>query len=344
MWPNFHQGRRFWKVSPGLVRGSVKKLHVVIGSLGIAVGAVLVAGWLWWQSQVSPVSPGNTQTTPVIIPKEATAGQAIDKLQDNGLIKSTLAAKLYVKLTGLDKKIQNGTFDLSPGQDLVTMVHALTVPAKDVWVTIPEGFRMEQIALRLDSTLTGPEKAFDLVEFVQLAESVEGQLFPDTYLIPRYATAEQIIGLMQSTFVQRVGEVSRSDLILASLVEREGKTDTDRPIIAGIMHNRLQASWPLQIDATVQYGRDSVICGSNLEQCDWWAPLMDTKFVSSYNTYLQPGLPPGPIANPGMAAIQAAINPTQTPYWYYIHAPDGTAYYAVTLADHSANIDKYLEP
>ena len=132
-------------------------------------------------------------------------------------------------------------------------------------------------------------------------------------------------------------------LNLASLVEREAKTDPDRAIIAGILWKRLRAGWPLQIDATVQFASANKNCPGN-PNCDWWVPPYDTKLPSVYNTYIRAGLPPGPICSPGLAAITAAKNPQTSSYWYYITGSDGITYYARDLREHQSNIDKHLKP
>jgi UPF0755 protein len=129
-------------------------------------------------------------------------------------------------------------------------------------------------------------------------------------------------------------------ITLASIIEREGQTNEDRPVIAGILMNRLEAGWPLQADATLQYA-----LGYQSKDKTWWKKTLydeDKKINSPYNTYANPGLPPGPISNPGLASIQAAIYPKKTDYWYYLHDPAGGVHYAITLEEHNANIAKFL--
>jgi UPF0755 protein len=130
-------------------------------------------------------------------------------------------------------------------------------------------------------------------------------------------------------------------ITLASLVEREGRTDADRPMIAGILLNRLHQKMPLQVDATLQYA-----LGYQPFEKSWWKKELtddDKKINSAYNTYANPGLPPGPIANPGLASIKAAIYPTATDYLYYLHDSTGAIHYAKTVEEHNANVRKYLQ-
>lgn len=321
----------------------VKLLVIGIICLLALVGG---GGFVWWQTQLAAVNPTNTQEVAFVVPRAQAAAITLQQLEAQGLIRSSLAARIYLKVTNSGQSLQNGTFLVSPSQDLQTVIAVLSQGPKDIWVTFPEGWRREQIAARLASQLVGPEATFDTAEFMQATQALEGQLFPDTYLIPRTASAADVVRLMTATFASKTSldpVADQDTLILASIIEREGKTTTDRPIIAGVLQNRLDADWPLQVDAAVQYGRDTTQCRGNLD-CDWWSPLYDSKIPSLYNTYLHAGLPPGPISNPGLVSINAALNPADTPYWYYIHAPDGTAYYATTLAEHNANIDKYLKP
>jgi UPF0755 protein len=331
---NIHQGNRNGKVSPGAVRRSVKTKLIVLGLLlGVIVICLGVAGW-WWQDQLKPVDSGNSDAISFVIPKDQSAITTINNLSERQLIKSVPAARIYLMLTGIDQKIQNGTFILKRSQTLPELLTALTQGPKDIWVTIPEGWRREQIADRLSANL----EEFDKIEFLRTTQKLEGQLFPDTYLLPRSSTPSEVVKIMTENFTKRTSlELPRQydDLILASLIEREGKTDTDRPVIAAILKKRLQAGWPLQVDATVQYAKDT-------EQSGWWKPISDTKFPSVYNTYLNPGLPPTPICNPGLSSIQAVATAGTTPYWYYLHAPDGQVYYGATLEEHNRNIDKYL--
>lgn len=139
---------------------------------------------------------------------------------------------------------------------------------------------------------------------------------------------------------------SEEVLILASIVEREVKFNNDRPIVAGILLKRLEKNWPLQADATVQYAIASAKCKGKSAKCgNWWPKNLtreDLKIKSPYNTYLYPGLPPGPICNPGLAAIEAVLNPVGSEYWFYLSDEEGKMHYAKTAEEHEENISKYL--
>ncbi len=240
-------------------------------------------------------------------------------LHEAGLVRSPLYFRYIVRRQKL--VIQAGIYQISPSLTpkilAKTLTKGLTVDKK---ITIPEGYRLEQIA-----ELTG----LDLV-------SPEGRLFPDTYFVKEDITAQELVDLMQSNFAKKVGDIDQKTLILASLVERETKGAEEKPIVAGILLKRLAAGWPLELDATVQYflGKSG----------NWWptTTLLDRKLPSPYNTYLHSGLPPSPIGNPGLDSIRVATNPADSPYWFYLHDKTGTIHYAKTLAEHNANIAKYI--
>lgn len=306
-----------------------------------------LGGFWWWSQQILPVDAASQAKLAFVVSRDQTASQIIQSLSGAGLIRSPLVARIYLKISGQERKLQAGSFVLSPDMTLAQVYQVLTGPPADVWVTIPEGWRREQIAARLQATFGQTNQDFVATDFLKATATLEGQLFPDTYLIPISATAERVIQIMTANFAAKAKLSLPADsqtLIVASLVEREALSDTDRPVIAGILWKRLQAGWPLQVDAAVQYGRDSAICKAALLDCDYWKPLTDTKFASPFNTYLHSGLPPAPIANPGLSAISAAASPQTSPYWFYIHTPEGAVYYGRTVEEHNANIDKYLLP
>lgn len=296
----------------------------------------LLAGYLWLTIQFQAVSPNSAPITFVIVPGQP-ASTTIFNLKAAHLIKSIFATKIYLHWTGMDQQLRPGSYVLSQSLDLKSLLAALKRGPVDVWVTLPEGWRREQIAARIDSVLTDPTKVFSPAEFITATAGLEGQLFPDSYLLPKDVSTSDVIGILTRNFAQKSGlslPRDRDTLILASLLEREARSDSDRAIIAGIIVKRLAAGWPLQIDAAIQYAQN--------QAPNWWAPVTNTKLPSTYNTYLHAGLPPAPISNPGLAAITAVLRPKPSAYWYYLHDAKGEAHYSVTLLQHQANIDKYL--
>lgn len=291
---------------------------------------VLVAvGGFWFYQNAKPVAKEKNFKDFLIV-KGLGANQVGNKLQKEGLIRSSLAFKIYVQAGGAAAKIQAGEYRLSPDMSLFEIVERLLQGPQEIWVTIPEGLRKEEVAERFAKAL-GKDKAF-ILDF--LANADEGYLFPDTYLFSKTASASAIIGKLRATFAARTSGLglSHDQVILASLIEREARADEDRPIIAGILLNRLRVGMALQVDATLQYIKGN------------WLPVSpaDKSLDSPYNTYKFRGLPPGPIANPGLSSLKAAKEPAVTDYFYYLHDPQGKVYYARTLAEHNENIRRYL--
>jgi len=160
---------------------------------------------------------------------------------------------------------------------------------------------------------------------------MEGYLFPDTYLFLPFAETEQIIGTMTDNFKKKAGDVGKDIVIMASLIEKEVPDIGDRKIVSGILWKRLKLGMALQVDAVFPY-----ITGKQKVLSD------DLKIDSPYNTYLHKGLPPGPISNPGLDAVEAAKNPQETSYLYYLSGKDGKTHFAKTFAEHLKNKEKYL--
>jgi UPF0755 protein len=184
---------------------------------------------------------------------------------------------------------------------------------------------------------------YDFLKDLPAGTSLEGFLFPDTYLIPRTGTARQLITLQLDSFKQqwndtRKGQAAQRHLTpqqvvtIASMIEREARFDEDRPLVASVIYNRLQAGWPLQIDATVLYAKGV-----------WQSTVSidDRKINSPYNTYLHTGLPPGPIANPGIKAIDATLQPAQTGYFFYLSDKQGHNHYARTNDEFNQLLKQY---
>lgn len=262
------------------------------------------------------------------VTKGQTAGQIAIDLKEAKLIRSPQMFRLVVKIEGLAGKLQAGMYQLSPSLSTREVVRALTRRTdKQQKLTIPEGYRSEQIA-----EVAGlPSK-----EFLTAASGLEGQLFPDTYFVAEGSTPGELVEILHGNFVRKVGQIDQETLILASLVERETKGEEEKSVVAGILKKRLAAGWALELDATVQYflGKPG----------NWWpnTTLLDRKLASPYNTYLHPGLPPAPIGNPGLASIRAVQNPRESLYWFYLHDKTGIIHYAETLAQHNQNIAAYI--
>jgi UPF0755 protein len=289
---------------------------------------------------------------------EITEGESVEQilqsLLDNNLIsqKNYYYAKFYLKRHNLGTNLQAGVYDLPKNLTVVELIDTLQFGRKEeVWVTIPEGLRKDEIAQRIEKELNGngslefsKEEFLSLTtdqEFINTLElnvdisDLEGFLFPDKYSFPKTITTQEVIIKMVENFKQRVEEeYTYEDIILASIVEREGYNSNDRPIIAGIILKRFEEGWLLQTDATLLYPIK-----------DWEHTItpQDKEDDNPYNTYKNIGLPPTPICNPGLQSIEAVWNPEETDYYFYIHDKDGNAHYAETLEQHNENVNEYLK-
>lgn len=313
--------------------------------LFIVVVVIAWGAWLWWGNSVQAVN--SHDATPVIF--TVANGDGVKAIASNlasqNLIRSPTGFYLLIKLLGIERQIQAGEFRLNRSMDAKDIATELTHGMLDQWVTLLEGWRDEEIASTFAKDMDIPEE-----EFLKTAK--EGYMFPDTYLIPRAATASAITDILMANFNKKITAKMREDakksgltldqvMILASIVEREGRSSQDRPVIAGILLKRLKADWPLEVDATLQYALGYQAAGKT-----WWKTTLtdeDKKINSPFNTYTNTGLPPTPICNPGMESINAVIYPTTSDYWYYLHDPTGAVHYAKTEGEHEANIAKYLQ-
>lgn len=297
-------------VGPSLMR---YKIAVLLA------GALLALGVLWWKVSLSPVDSGRKDNRPFVVTSGESVRSVARRLKDQNLIRDQIAFFLLIRL-GLEKTPQAGSFNLNPAMTAREVAAVLTHGTEDFRVTVPEGWRSEQIL-----ELLGQQGDW---------HADEGKYFPETYLVPKNMALEDFRQLMLKTFTEKTpANLTQDQLIVASMVEREAKVATDRPLIASVIYNRLEAGMALDIDATVQYA------------LGFWKKdltLEDLKTKSPYNTYLSPGLPPGPISNPGLAAIQAAMNPAKTDYLFYLTGQDGVTRFAKTLQEHNANVAKYL--
>lgn len=300
---------------------------------------------LWYKEATSAVNLKDETSQIFTIAKGENIRQVANRLENEGLIRDSLAFFILVKLERVEKNIQAGDFRISPSMNSQEIIEELQHGTLDVWVTIPEGWRSEEIALKLAQEMGIPEQ-----EFLKYAQ--EGYMFPDTYLFPKNSTASEAAQIMIDNFSRKIDITLREEMInknldmdriltIASLVEREAKFAEDRPKVASVIYNRLNQGMKLDIDATVQYA-----LGYQPETKTWWKKDLtfdDLKIQSLYNTYINNSLPPGPIANPGLSSIQAAINPDQTNYLYYVSDEEGRIHLGETFEQHQQNIETYIK-
>lgn len=284
-------------------------------------------------------------------------GQAVDSIIDQLIEKEILKEswkvylQAYLKVNDLSSKLQAGTYNLPKNLNIVEIIESLQhAQSQDIWVTVPEGLRKDEIADILEEefseysstsfskndflALTTDQEYISQLGLPEEVKNLEGYIFPDKYAFSIETTTESALNKMVENFISKVGtEDSYENIILASLVEREGYTSEDRPIIADILQRRLEEGWLLQVDATLLYPVK-----------DWKHIItqVDKDSNNEYNTYKHPGLPPTPICNPGLESINAVRNPEPNTYYYYIHEDDGTAHYSKTLTEHNNNVNTYL--
>jgi peptidoglycan lytic transglycosylase G len=318
-------------------------------------------------------SPASTDDSlrPFSIELGETASTVSTRLQEEGFIGDADLFRLYMRYHGIDQRLAAGRFDLASNMPMPEIAERLQRPqVEEIVLTIPEGMRAEEVAdllnvrgimdgeAFLSMVRGGSASARALGDYPFLPDglaSLEGYLFPDTYRLPARASPGDLIRRMLDNFGQRVtpevldpataaGRGLPQVVTMASIVEREALRADERPLIASVYWNRVSGACSaetggayLQADPTVQYA-----AGRPGEW--WWKPPSVEAYQlvqSPYNTYLRPGLPPGPIASPGLSAIQAAAEPAQTNYCFFLAMGDGSHVFASTLAQHQANLDRY---
>lgn len=307
----------------------MKKFLLLLPLLLLGVLAILFYGSL--------TAPNSDTDKKVFVINEGESLTTIaTRLEKFSFIRNKYSFLIYTRIMGLNKKIQAGTFYLATSYKLPDLIKKLTTGGStDYWFKIIPGTRLEQFS---------PDTDFALA-----AKGLEGQLFPDSYLIPQDYTSENILSVIATNFENKLAEAKadattknadKEVLIIASLLEREAKLLKDKQLIAGIIQNRLDAGIALQIDAAVQYARDT-----KNKPKTYWQPLSksDLSIVSPYNTYKNRGLPPAPICNPGFDSLFAAYHPVDSDYLYYLNDSSGQIHYAKTLDEHNANVAKYLK-
>ncbi len=272
------------------------------------------------------------------------------RLKDGSYIKSKFYFITLVRVKNLSTKIKSGHYMINTGESCSKIIEKF-VKGESITIkfTIPEGLTSKQIAELLDKLKIVNKDEFlkecsnpEIIKKYNIPfKTLEGFLFPDTYIISEDYSARQIVELMVKRFFSELKKLSFTDytvnqlkrvVIIASLVEKEAKVDSERPIIAAVFYNRLKRGKRLESCATVQY-----VLGKTKERLLY----RDLKIKSPYNTYLHRGLPPGPISNPGGKSLLAAIHPAKVDYLYFVSKHDGTHYFSKTYSEHLKAIRKY---
>lgn len=315
----------------------------------------------------TPANPSDRGVRSFVVKQGETAAQISERLQSQGLISDARVFRWLADAKGVASDLAAGEYEIAPSMkpsEVLAMLASGKTKSTPL-LTIPEGWRSEQIAERLAARGVGTADQFiaivdagksqsPLLASRPAGASLEGYLFPDSYQIDAKTTPGDMADRMVKQFEARFTQEMRSKVAargltihqvvtMASLVEREAVIPSERPLVAGVFYNRLAEDMPLQTDPTVQYALATKQPESQ-RQYGWWKSSLtkeDLAIQSTYNTYLHRGLPPGPICNPGLASLQAAVDPAPTDYLYFVAKPDGSHAFAKTLDEHNDNVYRY---
>lgn len=317
----------------------------------------LVFAIMAFKISLMPVNDQKAVQITVVVPKSAATSTIAGVLKKSGVIRNASAFRLYARIQDVDGKLKPGSYTMNTAMTVPEVIRDLIKgPPDRITLTVPEGYTVAQIADLLEQKGLSTGAAFNQAlnqnwqfsffkDLPAQKNNLEGYLFPDTYYLGSDSVSEKIVEMMLQNFEQVMerydyinkakakGLTLNEAVTVASMVEREARVESERPRIAGVIYNRLNAGMPLQIDATVQYA-----LGKQKEKLLY----KDLEIDSPYNTYKISGLPPGPIANPGWPSLKAAIEPEKNNYFYYCAKPDGSHAFARTLAEHNINVQKYL--
>ena len=307
--------------------------------------------FILWTLIIMFIPRGGSGKITVSIPKGSTASDIGRILAEKGVIRSAFGFKMLVRFKHNSSKLKPGAYNLDPSMSPSAVIDKIARgDSVSKWLSIPEGYTIRQIADRIEEEGFGNASRFYSLAryqgksfqtaFPNPGESLEGYLFPDTYLVPIGMSEADIIREMldclnRKAYEPLADEIRASGMnlhdvvVMASLIEREAKVPKDRPLISAVLKNRLKQKMRLGIDATVLYAlgvhKDRVLYN-------------DLNVDSPYNTYRNFGLPPGPIANPGIEALRAAIHPANADYLYYVAKPDGSHVFTSTFEEHKRAI------
>lgn len=330
---------------------------IILGIILLGLGGT--AGYIFDRIN-TPLSSDKTEKM-FVIEKGETTKEIGHNLEKQNLISASFYFETYIYYKKLEDKLQSGIYNLSPSMSSREIADwIISGKSNQVKVTFPEGWKVTQIAKRLDETGVCNEEEFlkaldtldkskfeeyNFLKQIPKGQDLEGFLFPDTYIFFKGSKPEDVIAKMLTNFDLKLSEdlkkeINKQDksifeiITLASIIEREAKTKDEMPKIASVYMNRLKIDMKLDADPTIQYAKGS---WDKLEAGDY------KNVLSPYNTYLHKGLPPGPISNPGIEAIKAVIYPEETDYFYFFHAEDGKVYFSKTKDEHDQKKAMYLK-
>ena len=331
-----------------LARPSPKRRVFIFAGIGIVVLVLAIAAFsvLYRNSFGAPEK--NAEDERFIVALNSNDGKIIERLQSEGFVKSARAFRFALNWN--QGALEPGAYKISKAMSAWEAAKIFAGDPYMKWIVISEGLRKEEIAENLGQELGWSEDETNIwiaKDTTARANYIEGIYFPDTYLIPTDEAPADIARRLQAKFDEKFAPAAKEALAqnirwptllkIASIVQREAARKSDMPLIAGVLWNRLLKDMKLEVDATIQYARGNTGNG-------WWAPIKpdDTKMDSPFNTYKYKGLPPHPIANPGLDAINAVLFPEETDCFYYLHDNSGEIHCAKTFEEHKENIEMYL--
>ncbi len=344
-----------------------KKLLTVIILIVLVLGPLLA--YLYYGFAVN--RPAQSDFAGEYVIEEGTSVSALaEDLHSRGLINSIFLFKLYLKVNNLENNIQAGVFQIPAGRSVANLAKIFQYGKNDAPITFIEGWRVEEMALAASEKFEN----VDYRDFIETAKPQEGYLFPDTYHFNAQVDEEEIIDRMRTNFEAKTSEIltetaiaeqgltKEQAIIFASILEREINNKDDMPIVAGVLIKRFKSGELIGADATTQYmmanqeactlsfQRESspsycLLDEERARQVNWWPKDITLEALdntNAYNTRKVVGLPPTPISNPGVAAIEAVVNAVPSDYNYYLSDSQGITRFAKTLEEHNANVEQYL--
>ncbi len=307
--------------------------------MGVCVAVFILVGYITFLAPPAAFPTGKI----IHIESGWSAGQTAEFLASQGIVRQPTLFKALSVVTGQSRQLVAGYYLMDKPASVFNIFNRVAVGdyhLKAVRFTFLEGTSAREMADSLKDNLTG----FNDKKFLTLALPNEGYLYPDTYFFYPGTSEEEIVATMENNFYQHFAPLNKElaesrrslndVLTMASILEKEAYTVNDQKIISGILWKRIKAKMPLQVDAVFPY-----IIGKN----SFTLTLADLRIDSPYNTYRYPGLPPAPIGNPGLAAIKAALEPTNTSYWFYLSDLNGNMHYSANFAQHKQYKAKYLD-
>lgn len=333
-------------------------VYIAIGLIGTALAGFFLAAFALWYLNIQIAKPISSQCEDArfVVERGEDARRIARNLEIQGLIQDDVSFLLYLGLKGGSKKIQAGEYILmtclAPRDIANRLLRGET--KNEIAVTIPEGFTLKEIETRLrefqfqvslsDFHVEDYWGEYELLQDAPMGANLEGFLFPDTYFFERNADEDEVVRKMLDNFHRKMtvdfrkettkqGKSTYEILTMASLLEEEVRSPEDKKIVSGILWKRLAIGMPLQVDATITYltqKRSTDVTSTDL------------RIDSPYNTYRYKGLPFGPITNPGIESIKAALYPQESDYFYYLSTPEGKTIFSETFTDHSAAKARYL--